>query len=160
MDTYEQALELMAAMPAVLHGLLTTIPGEQLAIRPAEDAWSVREVMDHMLRVETEVLPARIRRMAALEAEQVENSGQSSTAAELAGWATAREHNLKFLRDLTPDELERTWEHPKYGTISVRQHVIEWSYHDLDHLRQLLAIVQSALYPHIGGFQGLYPPPT
>jgi len=160
MHTYEQALELMAAMPAILHGLLTTLPEEQLAVRPAEEAWSVREIMEHMLRVETEVLPARIRRMAALEEEQVASSGQTSTAAQLAGWTTAREHNLQFLRELTPDALDRTWEHPKFGTISVRQHVVEWSYHDLDHLRQLLAVVQSALYPHIGGFQALYPRPA
>ncbi len=31
--------------------------------------------------------------------------------------------------------------------------------HDLDHLRQLLAAIETDLYPRIGGYRGLYPPP-
>ena len=47
-----------------------------------------------------------------------------------------------------------------YGPISVREHVVEWADHDLDHLRQILGALQSGLYPDIGAFQALYPKPS
>ncbi len=43
--------------------------------------------------------------------------------------------------------------------MSVEEQVCEWAYHDLEHLRQLMATEEAFLYPRIGGFRGLYPPP-
>jgi hypothetical protein len=39
-------------------------------------------------------------------------------------------------------------------------HVAEWAYHDLDHLRQILSVLSADLYPHIGPFQALYATPS
>ena len=46
------------------------------------------------------------------------------------------------------------------GTKTVDTYVAEWAYHDLDHLRQILSVLATDLYPHIGPFQALYAPPT
>lgn len=54
------------------------------------------------------------------------------------GLTIAREAILRYLRALTPEQLQRTGRHPRYGAIQVREHVVEWAYHDLDHLRQIL----------------------
>lgn len=77
----------------------------------------------------------------------------------LAAWRAAREANLAFLRTLTPAQLARGGEHPRYGHITAREHITEWAYHDLEHLRQLQATLEARLYPAIGGFRALYPAP-
>jgi hypothetical protein len=77
----------------------------------------------------------------------------------LRAWRDARAENLAFLRALTPARLDQGGVHKRYGRISAREHIVEWAYHDLDHLRQLQATIEARLYPAIGGFRALYAPP-
>ncbi len=78
----------------------------------------------------------------------------------LADWLVARQQNLEWLRGLTPEQQARGGKHRRWGRISVREHVVEWAYHDMDHLRQIVSALQGELYPDIGGFKGLYTPPS
>ena len=75
-------------------------------------------------------------------------------------WADARAANLVWLRHLTPEQRSHVVKHPRYGEVSVDTYVAEWAYHDLDHLRQILAVLATDLYPHIGPFQALYTDPS
>ena len=75
-------------------------------------------------------------------------------------WADARAANLEWLHKLTLDQREHVVHHPRYGEITVETYIAEWAYHDLDHLRQILAVLAADLYPHIGPFQSLYNRPT
>jgi DinB family protein len=165
-DTYEFALGVLASTPTTLIALLEPVPEEMWAWSPAPGEWSLQEVVAHLLYIETAVIPVRVRRM--LEADgaalaspaPASASADSPTPAEmLAAWRTARAENLAFLRALTPVQLAHAGEHPHYGRITAREHIIEWAYHDGEHLRQLLATVEARLYPAIGAFQALYPPP-
>src|SRR5665647_2739531 len=56
-------------------------------------------------------------------------------------------------------KLERASVSPRFGRITAREQIDEWAYHDLDHLRQVLAAIETDLYPRIGGYRRLYPPP-
>ncbi len=163
MDTYQQALELMAATPATLEAIVAAAAPEVLDRRPGPEAWSIREILAHMLHVETAVIGERVRLMLR-EHEPILQPAPSAPQPEparemLAQWLKAREGNLALLRTLTPEQLSRAGRHPRYGPITVREHVVEWAYHDLDHLRQILAVLQVELYPDIGVFQALYPKP-
>jgi hypothetical protein len=163
MDTYQQALKFMATTPAHVQTILTASPHELRDLRPAPDAWSMQEILAHLLHVETAVIPVRVQQMIAESNAPLPAAPSAAPPAApeqmLAEWSQARTHNLAFLQGLTPEQLARTGQHPRYGTITVREHVVEWAYHDLDHLRQLLAVIQSQLYPDIGGFRALYPRP-
>jgi hypothetical protein len=163
LDTYEEALALLAAFPASLRAYISAAPPALLARKPAPDAWSVREVLAHMLHIETAVIPVRVRLMVERDGVPLPASPPAPEPAEaevmLAEWLRAREENLALLRGLTPEQRAHTGAHQRYGPISVREHVVEWAYHDLEHLRQIAAI-EAALYADIGAFQQLYPPPA
>lgn len=161
MDTYQQALDVMAATPAALEAVVA-LPSETLERKPGPEAWSIREVLQHMLQVES-TIGGRIRLMLQEEepllAPAPAISQPESLRELLTQWMKARAENLSMLRQLTSKRLGRVGRHPRYGNISVREHAVEWAYHDLDHLRQILAAIQSGLYSDIGVFQALYPKP-
>lgn len=162
-DIYQLALGVLAGTPASLTTLLRTMPPNVQTWSPAPNEWSPSDVLGHMLHVETAVIPVRLRHMLAEGADSFPSVAPApvpGTVEEmLDSWRVARDENLLFLRTLTPAQLNRSGQHPHYGRISVREHIIEWAYHDLEHLRQLQAILEARLYPAIGGFQALYNPP-
>ncbi len=164
MDTYVEALDFMMRTPDILRALFASAPREMADFRPAAENWSPRQVLAHMLHAESRVIAPRIEQMlregdpAFQPAPPMPEPGNAEDVLE--EWLQARWSNLKTLRALAPDQLARSGRHAKYGPITAREHIVEWAYHDLDHLRQIFAIYQSALYPDIGGFRSLYPPPA
>lgn len=168
-DPYELALSVLASTPTILAALVQPLSQDAWRRSPAPGEWSPYEVLTHLLNAETAVIPVRVRRM--LEEDGAPFARPAPTAAPgtpgtattpeevLAAWQSARSQSLSFLRTLTPEQLVRSGEHPRYRRISAREHIIEWAYHDLEHLRQLHATLEAHLYPSIGGFRALYSPP-
>lgn len=161
--TYELALGVLANTPTILESVLAPLPEDVWTWSPVPGEWSPRAVIAHMLHVETAVIPVRVRQMIATDGAPLASAADAAEPGSredtLSAWRTAREQNLIFLRTLTPAQLDHGGEHPLYGRISAREHIVEWAYHDLDHVRQLQAIVEARLYPDIGGFRALYPLP-
>lgn len=165
-DTYELALGVLTSTPAQIAALFEPLSPEVWAWSPAPGEWSPRDVLVHMLYVETAVIPVRVRQMldadgAALARPEPasESAPPAQTDVLLAAWQSARAENLTFLRSLTPAQLAQGGIHSTYGRITAREHITEWAYHDLEHLRQLHATIEARLYPAIGGFRALYSPP-
>jgi hypothetical protein len=162
-DSYACALELLAIAPVATRTLVSALPEELRKRPPSTDAWSVVDILAHLVHVETVVIRPRMQQMLDEDCPVFATAPPPAPAREsqtmLDEWAASRAVNLHFLRNLTPEQLARTGRHARYGLIQVREHVIEWAYHDQDHLRQVVAIIQSTLYPDIGGFRALYAPP-
>lgn len=162
-DTYDLALGVLASTPASLAALLAPLTPDLWAWSPSPGEWTPQEMLAHLLHIETKVIPVRVRRM--IEQDGAPLSGADPAAAPttpaetLSAWRAAREKSLAFLRTLTPEQLEHSGEHPRYGRITAREHIIEWAYHDLDHIRQLQATIEARLHPGIGGFRALYSAP-
>jgi hypothetical protein len=55
-----------------------------------------------------------------------------------------------MLGELRPKQLELSGEHPDVGTLRVIDLLHEWPHHDRAHMRQLLAIGQAYVWPHMG----------
>jgi hypothetical protein len=146
------ALATMRATVAALDALVRSAPADFLERRPAPDEWSPREVLGHLLCVER-LLRDRVAAMVA------DAPPPAAPNASLAEWRRERGETLAWLLTLGPAELERASMSPRFGRITAREQIDEWAYHDLDHLRQLLAAIETDLYPRIGGYRGLYPPP-
>ena len=161
---FERALDILAGTPAVLSAVVTSLPRSAADERPAEGAWSPREVLAHLLHAETQGIGPRVKRAAEqdnLEYEPGPPQPEPGDPRKMSNqWADARAANLQWLRTLTPEQRAHVVQHPRYGPISVDTYVAEWAYHDLDHLRQILAVLAADLYPHIGPFQSLYSPPS
>lgn len=162
-DQYELAVSLLAATPAALDALLERLPQDVWSWSPAPGEWSPYETLSHLLHVETAVFPVRVRQMIEQDGAPLASGGEPAGTPPpheaLRAWRHMREQNLAMLNTLTPEQLARTGAHREFGHISAREHIIEWAYHDLEHLRQLQAIVEARLYPAIGVFRKLYSPP-
>lgn len=162
-DRYAVALGVLAATPAALTALLEPLPAALWDFSPAPGEWTPSQTLTHMLSVETIIIPVRVRAMLAEDGAPMLRPAAEAPAAPpaetLRAWRAARAENLTFLRGLTPEQLARAGLHRHYGSITAREHIIEWAYHDLDHLRALQATIEACLYPEIGGFRALYPQP-
>ena len=162
--SFDRAVQILEGTPPVLAAIVTNLPRTAQDERPKEGAWSPREVLAHLLHAETAVIGPRVRRASEqnnLAFEQAPGAPPPGQLREMSNkWADARRANLEWLRTLTPEQRAHVVRHPRFGDISVDTYVAEWAYHDLDHLRQILAVLSSDLYPHIGSFQSLYAPPV
>jgi hypothetical protein len=162
-DRYELAVSLLASTPAALDALLERLPQDVWMWSPAPGEWSPYETLTHLLHVETAVFPVRVRQMIEQDGAPLASGGEPAAAPPphetLRTWRHMREQNLAMLKTLSPAQLARTGEHKTFGRISAREHIVEWAYHDLEHLRQMQAIVEARLYPAIGVFRKLYNPP-
>jgi hypothetical protein len=162
--SFERALDILAGTPPVLSAIVSNLPRSAQDERPAEGAWSPREVLAHLLHAETMTMGPRVRRAAQannLPYEAGPPIPPPGDAREMSNeWADARVANLQWLRQLNPEQRAHVVQHPRFGQISVDTYVAEWAYHDLDHLRQILSVLAADLYPHIGPFQELYTSPT
>jgi hypothetical protein len=161
---FHRALDILAGTPPVLSAIVTNLPRTAADERPSEGAWSPREVLAHLLHAETGTMAPRVKR--AVEHDNLEpgpapEAPPPGDPREMSNaWADARQANLQWLRQLTPEQRAHVVKHPRYGEVTVDTYVAEWAYHDLDHLRQILSVLSADLYPHIGPFQSLYTPPS
>jgi len=157
------AIALMRQTAVALSPLIDAFPEARLGERPVPAEWSAAEILRHMVVVE-DLLARRVDAMVA--SDSVPHGGGPADQAEepdarelLARWVAARGRTLERLARLTPEDLRHGAELRHWGHVSVEEQVCEWAYHDLEHLRQLLANLEAFAYPSIGGFTGLYAPP-
>jgi hypothetical protein len=160
-DTHLLARSVLEASPDTLQSLLRAMPADSAGERPVEDEWSGLEVMRHLLGVE-ELLRQRV------EAIVTGNGGpiarldvpkqptQPSLPVALAAWCDRRQQNLAWLAGLDLEQRQRTGVLPQLGPISADEQVCEWAYHDLEHLRQLMAVLEHRLHPGMGPFRAVY----
>ncbi|HKC90436.1 MAG TPA: DinB family protein [Candidatus Limnocylindria bacterium] len=64
-----------------------------------------------------------------------------------------RNDSIVFVRSLGTEDLGRGILHPAVGRLTVRDLLHEWVHHDRNHTRQLLAIAQERVWPHMGNSQ-------
>ena len=162
--SFGRALDVLAGTPPVLSAIVSNLPRSAHDERPSEGAWSPREVLAHLLHSETTMMGPRVLRASEENNLHFEPSPERPPPGEPRqmsnDWADARATNLLWLRQLTPEQRAHVVHHPRFGQITVDTYVAEWAYHDLDHLRQILAVLAADLYPLIGPFQELYAPPA
>jgi hypothetical protein len=156
----EAALEILDSTPRVLHSLLSTLPAHLLE-RPADDDWSPKDVVAHLLVSQERGSFSRIRAIVesdqpALqnldEQEELEHSGFRAWEAEalLSTLAVRRAEDVEWLRTLQPSALARVGLHSEVGPVTAEEFLYHAAYHDALHLRQFLGMLQSHLEPHRG----------
>jgi DinB superfamily len=141
--------------PSHLARLLTGAPRAVLTRRPAVGKWSVLEIVAHLADAEL-AMSWRIRNAIASpgvalawwdESLWAERLGYQSIPwrASLGRFKGLRLANLALLRSLPPAAWDSCYgTHAKRGRQSVRDFVTLEAAHDLNHLRQVTALIQSA----------------
>src|SRR4051812_27391036 len=124
--------------------------GSHLEWRPAPGKWNALEVLCHL--AECEVALAFRRRQALAETNHVMQPfdqekwagmyGGLSARAALSAFSSLREWDLALVQNTPADAMGKKCTHPERGDMTFRTIVETMAGHDINHLKQLDAIVE------------------
>jgi hypothetical protein len=110
--------------------------------------WSARQVLIHLAQTEL-ALTTRVRFALAEEGYQAQPvlqdawipiDAHASAHVALDAYTSLRQLNLAMWRALTPDQRQREFTHPEYGTLNTWWVAAQLAGHDIHHLAQLAQI--------------------
>lgn len=144
MDTLlERVQAVLSTTPERWQRLTSTLPTDLLTRPPAEGEWSARNCLQHLLDAERGLFPARVRAFLTgqnfvdFDPNQRHPDLESQTPEQLAAEFTRyRQESLILLKQIKEDDLERSVQHPKLGTVKLAQMLHTWAAHDLMHTVQ------------------------
>jgi len=156
-----EAARLLKSAAAAIRAELAALPDDVLGWHPAPGEWCAKEVLGHIIESERRGFAGRIRLILANDEPRLENWNQIEVAqarrdcyrtgpALLAEFDALRRDSVALVAGLQVGDLARGGLHPKVGQLRVGDLIHEWVHHDRNHLRQLLANVQAAAWPHMG----------
>ena len=145
-----ESLELLQT-PGMIAALIAEATEQQLRKRPAEDKWSIGEILAHL--AEDEIATAwRYRQM--VEHNGIDLAGfDQDMWAKLGDYAARAPHeslelfrllrqaNVQFLQRLLPEQWECYGIHAERGRITVRQLAAHMTGHDANHVEQIRRIL-------------------
>ncbi len=149
------ALDVYASTPATLRALLGGLP-EAITSAPADEGWSVHDVVVHLTSLDPFSMVGRVRAILDEddpvipdldEHEVLERFGlQSKPLADvLDQMARQRSDALVWLRDVTPEQAARTGRHSTAGPLSASDIIHHKAWHDLLHVRQICGMLSGPL---------------
>ena len=159
-----QAAALLGTTPIFLQAEFGAAPGELLRWRPTPEEWCLLEVVGHLIETEERGFAGRIRTILAEEQPRFTTWDPSAVARErqderrdptelLAEFTGRRTAGVALVETLNASDLERGGDHPEVGFLTVTDLLHEWIHHDANHLRQMLANIQSYIWPSMGNAQ-------
>lgn len=135
-------------LPAALPNLLSGLPASDAAWKPPSGAWSILEIVNHL--VDEESLDFRTRIDCTLCDPQKEwppidpeawardkGYNDRDLTDSVSRFIAERGNSLQWLRWLRDPDWERTHTHPQIGPISAAALLGAWAAHDALHLRQI-----------------------
>ena len=161
--TVERISAVMATTPRRWLDLAATVSEDVLTRPAAEGEWSVVDCLRHLLQADRHVFPGRIRQFLAGDPQlaPIDPSAippiTEQTAGELAeAFARAREENLALVASLKPEDLELTGMSRRLGQVTLRDMLLQWAVHDLEHLAQADRALQQAFLVESPPLQAVY----
>jgi uncharacterized damage-inducible protein DinB len=140
-------LVLQAQAPDALAELIAGLSEDQLGHRPAPGKWCIREIVAHL--ADDELVGAyRMRLILSAPGTAIQafdqdvwartgRYGTSDISESLMLYRTLRFANLKLLQSLTPEEWDMFGVHAERGIESLRDIVMYFAGHDINHFRQI-----------------------
>jgi hypothetical protein len=141
-------IEALDDTPSRISRTLTGWTDAQFERTYAPGKWSIRKILIHLAQTEL-ALGTRVR-FALAEAGYVaqpfsqdawlplDASIDARTALEV--YTMMRRMNVAMWRGLTAEQLDREFQHPEYGRLSVRWVAEQMAGHDIHHLKQIASI--------------------
>jgi hypothetical protein len=148
-------LDLLETTPAILRGLMTEISEEDARWKPAEDRFSIAEVLAHLSHSEGHCYRARVDRFLAEEMPEFEPDDaqmhlelyrNADPEEDFRHFEDQRETNVELLRGLPAEAGNRKALHREAGEITLAQMLHEWAMHDLGHIRQIAELARARKY--------------
>ena len=148
-------LDLLEATPAILRGLMSEVSEEDARWKPAEDRFSIAEVLSHLSHSEWHCYRPRLDRLLSEEMPDFEPDDaqmhlevykNADPEEAFAHFEDQREMNVELLRGLPAEAGHRKALHRAAGEITLSQMLHEWALHDLGHIRQIAELVRARRY--------------
>ena len=148
-------LELLAATPGILRGLMCELSKADTQWKPAADRFSVSEVLAHLSHSEEHCYRFRVDRFLSEDRPALEPDDAQmhldlyrnrDAEDEFARFEEEREGNVAYLRSLPLEAGERRALHLEAGDITLAEMLHEWAMHDLGHVRQIAELVRARKY--------------
>lgn len=148
-------LDLLAATPVIVRGLMSGISEEDARWKPAPDRFSIAEVLSHLSHSEGHCYRERLERFLAEDMPQFEPDDaqmhldvyrDADPQADFGQFEDQRESNLERLRGLPAGAGARKALHRAAGEITLSQMLHEWALHDLGHVRQIAELARARKY--------------
>ena len=143
-------LAVLASTPRKAAALVEGVSKRRLARRPQPDKWSVTEILAHLADTEM-VYGFRLRLILGASGSPIQGFDQDAwarfyatqdPALSLAAWRLDRERTVRLLRGLAPKQWKSYGIHSERGRETMRRVVELMAGHDLNHLRQVRAILR------------------
>jgi hypothetical protein len=155
--------------PAVLRTLLRPLPREMFTWHPTPGKWCINEVVGHLIEADRHDFMGRIRLILDHEEPRLTVSDQAEVVrmrhdchhdlhALLDELSHQRSSSLSCIVTFGETELQRGGVHPTIGHLHIGNLLHEWVYHDMNHIRQIVANVQGFLWEHLSHMQRFYQP--
>ena len=162
--TPRQVADLLAAAAATLRAELTALPEAAAGWHPAPGEWCAKEVLGHLIEAERRGFAGRVRAALAEPAPAFAAWDMAAVARARADCArelavlldefdAARQASVALVAALREGDLRRAGRHPAVGELTIGDLLHEWVHHDRNHVRQVLALVQAFVWPHMGTAQ-------
>jgi hypothetical protein len=151
-------LELLDSTPDTLRGLMSELTEEDARWKPAEDRFSIAEVLAHLSHSEGHCYRMRLDRFLSEDRPEFEPDDaqmyldlyrNADPEDAFDQFEEQRENNVDYLRELPASAGDRRAIHQEYGEITLSQMLHEWALHDLGHIRQIAELVRARKY--LGG---------
>jgi DinB superfamily len=145
-------LVLQGQAPGRIARLIDAAQSSEVTRKPAPGKWSVLEIIVHL--AEDELTSSwRYRQMLERDGATLQGFDQDLWArlGDYANWPAQdaldmfrllREANLRMLAKLSPAEWERSGVHEERGRITVRELARHMAAHDINHIKQIEAILE------------------
>jgi len=139
----EHVQAVLSTTPERWQRLVSTLPSDLLTRPPAAGEWSALNCLQHLVDAERLLFPVRFHAFLTgqdfvdFDPNQQHTDHNSQTPEQLAAeFAQYRQASLILLKQAKDDDLERTAQHPKLGTVTLAQMLHTWAAHDLMHTVQ------------------------
>jgi hypothetical protein len=148
-------LDLLEATPAILRGLMSEISEEDARWKPAENRFSIAEVLCHLSHSEGRCYRARVGRFLSEEMPEFEPDDaqmylevykEADPEDDFGHFEDERRTNIELLRALPAEAGNRKAMHRAAGEITLSHMLHEWALHDLGHIRQIAELVRARKY--------------
>jgi hypothetical protein len=133
----------LSTTPERWQRLVNTLPTDLLTRPPAAGEWLALHCLQHLLDAERLVFPVRFHAFLSgqdfvdFDPNEPHPGTESLTPEELAAtFARTRQESLALFSRVTDDDLGRTKQHPKLGTVTLAEMLHTWAAHDLNHTVQ------------------------
>lgn len=148
MASRDDSLATLEATSDALRRLTGDLDDATLDFHPAPDAWSIRDVLAHLVDDEAFVMRLRLERIAKENRPDLvphdekqwyatRNTARDARDELLGDFATQRSASLGVARLLRPDDWQRMGFQPEYGEFTAETWLEHWADHDTVHLNQI-----------------------